>query len=93
MSGPQRFGPVCTGWDAQNGGRADLALREDGPAVLFADVEAGLHDKERLDWVMPIVDGTDDHVATRRTLALARCLMRGLSGRELIDAARQACPE
>lgn len=59
----------------------------------FADVEQVLisrdpADTDRLDWVLPIVSGDDDAVANRRTAALAAGLVRGLSGRELVDFAR-----
>lgn len=47
-------------------------------------------DKERLDWVLPIITGEDDDTANNRTVVLAACLMGGLTGRDAIDAARKA---
>lgn len=71
--------------------------RVEGVEPRFADVEQVLLsrspvDTERLEWVLPIVTGDDDEVASRRTAALAQGLLRSLSGRELIDFARQISP-
>lgn len=55
--------------------------------VRFADIEPALQDTQRLQWVLPIIDGADDRVANQRTAALAIGLQRGLRGIPLVDYA------
>jgi hypothetical protein len=45
-------------------------------------------DTEMLDWVLPILDSSDD--GDRRVMLLAASLMRGKSGREMIADAMAA---
>lgn len=66
-----------------------LAPAEDGPAVLFADVEEALRDSKRLAWLMPVIQGDDDATADRRTLALTAGLRIGKSGIDLVDFAME----
>ena len=90
MSAPpvvQRFSPVV-----QPGGWVHMQPCEDGESVRFADVEAALHDRDRFEWLQPIIEGDDDAVANRRTMALALGLQVGKTGRELVDFARARCP-
>lgn len=61
---------------------------EAGDLVLFADVEEALHDRERLEWLLPVISGNDDDLANERTARLATGIVRGLQGRELVDFAR-----
>lgn len=49
-------------------------------------------DTRMLEWLMPVVSGTDDSTATTRTLAIARALVAGLDGREAIAVAMQERP-
>lgn len=51
---------------------------------------AGPTDTTRLDWVIPVISGSDTPDANVRTLQLGRALMRGKEGREAIDAAMLA---
>lgn len=63
-----------------------------GRYVLFADVEDALRDRARLEWLLPIVDGSDDGLANRRTAALLHGLLLQLSGVPLVDHAMRNCP-
>lgn len=87
-----RYAVASLPWDATRGCVASLVPAEDGPAVLFKDVEDALHDRKRLEWLLPIIEGRDDAVANRRTATLAGGLIAGLTGIALVDAAMQACP-
>lgn len=42
----------------------------------------------RQEWMLPILSGSDDDIANKRTLALAASLMKGLDGVAAIDDAR-----
>lgn len=90
---PQRYVAASLPWDATRGCVASLQPAEDGPVVLFADVEPALRSTDRLEWLLPIVDGCDDETANRRTAALAGGIIAGLTGLALVDAAMLACPE
>ena len=79
MNGPQRY--------------AVGAANPEGPAVLFADVEHALRDSPRLMWLLPIISGSDDATANRRTAALGAGLLLGLTGLTLVDYAMEGCPE
>lgn len=57
-------------------------------AVRFADVEEALRDRERLEWLLPVVSGDDNATADTRTAFLAAGLLQRLSGRALVDWAR-----
>lgn len=63
----------------------------DGTLVLFADVEEALHDRDRFEWLQPVIEGGDDATADRRTVALAAGILAGMRGRELVDFARTRC--
>lgn len=73
-------------------GRSTMVTDVAGKYVLFADVEEALHDRDRFEWLQPILEGDDDAVANRRTMALALGLQVGKTGRELVDFARARCP-
>jgi hypothetical protein len=65
----------------------------DGDLVKFADVEEALQDKDRLEWLLPVLAGRPvDPVAEARTRALAAGVQVGLAGRHLVDWAREGCP-
>lgn len=51
------------------------------------DEQARCDDSIRLAWALPILTGSVDDVAEKRTLALAMALGYGLGGREAIDVA------
>lgn len=93
MSGLQRYRAERPDSDGRTITPDGLDEDPDGPAVLFADVEPVLRDQQRLDWVLPIVSGSDEATANRRTLALAIELISGKQDRELIDAAMARCPQ
>ena len=62
------------------------------PDVKFADVEDALRDRDRLQWLLPVVDGSrGEAIADQRTVALAQGLVQGLSGVALVDWARERC--
>ena len=45
------------------------------------------NDTERLEWFLPILNGSNSVLAEHRTLLFAAALFRGLEGREAIDYA------
>lgn len=49
-------------------------------------------ERERLQWVLPVVTGADDDVANGRTAALMMAFGRGLDGIEAIDYAMKERP-
>lgn len=63
-----------------------VAVRPDptGSCVMFKDVEEALGDRELLDWLLPIIDGSDSALADLRTLAITHGILKGLEGRELV---------
>lgn len=78
-------------------GYSDLGVSFDpdeaGDLVRYADVEEALQDKDRLEWLLPVIAGTpDDKVGYHRALALAAGVTRGLTGRTLVDWAREGSP-
>lgn len=79
--------PFVQRYDSWAGGPAEA-----GDFVRFADVEEALQDRERFDWLRPIIEGDDDAAANRRTVALALGITGGLKGRALVDFARTHCP-
>ena len=56
-------------------------------AELEKENEALRKDAERLDWLLPVVTGSDSAIANKRTIILAQCLMSGKDGVEAVDAA------
>ena len=46
-------------------------------------------DTQRLDWLMPVISGDDNQLATQRTIALGLMLLNGLEGRAAIDKAME----
>jgi hypothetical protein len=90
VNGPQRYS--AQGRPDHIAGAA-LVPDDQGPAVLFADVEHALRDSTRLMWLLPIISGDDDTVANRRTAALGAGLRLGLTGLSLVDYAMEGCPE
>ena len=61
--------------------------------VRFADVEAALADRDRLEWLLPVLDSAfGDEVGNLRTQALSAGLLLGKTGRDLVDFAREGCP-
>ena len=69
-----------------------LAPVENGPVVLFSDIEEALQDSARLAWLMPVFSGADDPAAEQRAQALAAGLCIGLSGTALVDWAMEGTP-
>ena len=59
----------------------------EGPAVLFADVEEALKHGPRLEWLLPLVDGSDGPEADARTAALMAAILTGKKGIEAVDEA------
>jgi len=55
--------------------------------TLYNKYEAAWPDAKRYRWALPILVGTSDAVADKRTIALACQLMNGLDGDAAIDAA------
>jgi len=55
--------------------------------ALQAEIVALRKDAERLDWLLPVVTGSDSAIANKRTIILAQCLMSGKDGVEAVDAA------
>lgn len=47
-------------------------------------------DKDRLEWILPVVTGVDSDNADRKSMAIASALMAGLDGREAIDRAMKS---
>ncbi len=47
-------------------------------------------DKDRLEWILPIVTGVDSDNADWKTMAIAEALMAGLDGRDAIDRAMKS---
>lgn len=81
--------PVVERYDVGGSGVSGLLVpAPEGRVVLFADVEEALQDRERFDWIRPIIEGDDDAVANHRTAALADGIAAGLRGRALVDFAR-----
>ena len=72
------------------GGR--LAPAEDGPVVLFADIEEALQDSARLAWLMPLLVGSDDAICAPRMEVLNAGLQIGLVGNALVDWAMEGTP-
>lgn len=71
----------------ERGGLLPLAS---GDLVKFADVEEALQDKDRLEWLFPALAGKHgDPVGNSRTAALTAGLQIGLTGRALVDWARE----
>jgi hypothetical protein len=54
---------------------------------LERELAAALADAKRLDFVLPIICGSNDYEANKRTTLLGYALMRGLNGRDAIDDA------
>lgn len=74
--------------------QACRALQQASQDVSFADVEEALRDRDRLDWLMPLIgtaNGATDVEITRRSISLAIGLSGGLKGRALVDFARTRC--
>lgn len=44
-------------------------------------------DRERVDWIMPIISGDDEDEPNLRTFLVGLALVKGLRGREAIDDA------
>lgn len=63
-----------------------VAVRPDpaGSCVMFKDIEGALNDRELLDWLIPIIDGSDTVASDLRTAALIGGVLKGLQGRELV---------
>ena len=73
--------------------RGSLLPLASGDLVKFADVEEALQDRDRLDWLMPVIAGSPgDKVGYQRSLALAAGVTHGLRGRHLVDWAREGSP-
>ena len=47
-------------------------------------------DKDRLDWILPIVTGVDSDNADWKAMAIAEALMAGLDGLDAIDRAMKS---
>ena len=47
-------------------------------------------DKDRLEWILPIVTGVDSDNADCKAMAIAAALMAGLDGRAAIDRAMES---
>ena len=69
-----------------------LTPAEDGPVVLFSDIEEALHDSARLAWLMPVFSGEDGPVVAQRIEALVAGLSIGLNGIALVDWAMEGTP-
>jgi hypothetical protein len=54
---------------------------------LERELAAAQADAQRLDFVLPIICGSNDYEANKRTTLLGYALMRGLNGRDAIDDA------
>jgi hypothetical protein len=65
--------------------RADIV--RDEVARLRSILPADSADTTRLEWVLPIICGNDEALADARTMALARALIAGYKGRDLVDHA------
>jgi hypothetical protein len=55
-------------------------------------VSGEVTDAQRLDWVLPIVEGDDTPEANLRTQALAASIMLGKTGRDMLDFAMEGSP-
>ena len=66
----------------------EMTPHEAGQLVRFADVEDALQDKERLEWVLPVICGVPEPLAAQRTTALGVAMLKGREGRALVDYAR-----
>lgn len=64
---------------------------EKGCMVRFADVEEALGDRDRLEWLLPLLGGVaaDDALIDCRNAALTLGVLSGLTGRALVDFARR----
>lgn len=69
--------------------QAEAVKAFDKIADLERQLAAARKDTERLEWVLPVVTGSNDAEADSRTVLLAQALFRGQDGRAAIDAARQ----
>ena len=86
MIAPQRYSAEASLFDGA------LTPAEDGPVVLFSDIEEALHDSARLAWLMPVFSGEDSPVVAQRIEALVAGLSIGLNGIALVDWAMEGTP-
>ena len=86
MTAPQRYSAEAALFDGA------LRPAEDGPVVLFSDIEEALQDSARLAWLMPVFSGVDSPAVGQRNEALAAGLSIGLNGIALVDWAMEGTP-
>lgn len=73
-------------------GEQPVAPHEAGNLVLFADIEPALKDQTRFQWILPLIDGSDNEHSEARSFALFNCHQEGFRGLALVDEAMRRCP-